>query len=45
VKTALRFGTILIGMVIVGRYATGAGRLIAQTGRSGVPVIKALQGR
>ena len=44
-KVALRYGAILIGMVIVGRYATGAGRLVSQTGRSTVPVVKALQGR
>jgi hypothetical protein len=44
-KTGLRYGAILIGMVVVARYSTGAGRLIAQSTKTADVVIRRLQGR
>ncbi len=44
-KVALRYGAILIGMGIVARYSTGAGRLLDKTTNFAVKTTRALQVR
>lgn len=44
-RTALRYGAILIGTYLVVFYATGSGTVLDKGTAGGVNVIKAFQGR
>lgn len=44
-RVALKYGAYLIGTYLLVYYATGGGRIIAETGRQGIGVVRAFQGR
>lgn len=44
-RTALRYGAYLVGTYLLVYYATGGGAIIRETGRQGIGVIRAFQGR
>lgn len=44
-KTALKYGAILIGAYLVVYYGTGAGKVIHTGAAGAVSIAKALQGR
>jgi hypothetical protein len=45
VKTAMRYGTILIGMYLVGSLATGYGKLMKPTAAAGRTLVRTFQGK
>lgn len=44
-KTALKYSAYLIGTYLLVYYATGGGRIIGETGKQTIGLVRAFQGR